>query len=78
LKERDLLESETTFAWHRYREKKLVFFSQVDSLIFCNNVLDLMHTLGLKIYEANEWRLFIESSKRNLKTVFHNEEEIPY
>jgi len=35
-----------------------------------------MHTLRLKIYEANECRLFIESSKRNLKAVFRNKEEI--
>lgn len=32
-----------------------------------------MHTLGLKIYKANEWRLFIDSSKRSLKAVLlHN------
>ncbi|EFN77001.1 hypothetical protein EAI_07091, partial [Harpegnathos saltator] len=73
LKERHLLESETTFSWYRYREKEFIPFSMVDSLVFCNNVSDLMHFLGLKSYNANEWRRFIDFSRRNLKVVFlHN------
>ncbi|EFN85778.1 hypothetical protein EAI_07696, partial [Harpegnathos saltator] len=73
LKERYLLESETTFSWYRHREKEFIPFSMVDSLVFCNNVSDLMHFLGLKSYNANEWRRFIDFSRRNLKVVFlHN------
>jgi len=35
-----------------------------------------MHTLELKIYEANEWRLFIDSLKQSIKVVlFHNKEK---
>jgi len=62
--------------WCRHRKKKFVLFFPDRFNNFCNNVSDLMHTLRLNIYETNEWRLFIEFSKRNLKVVFHNEEEI--
>ena len=41
--------------------------------MFCANVESLLVELGIKNYDASEWRLFIDSSKRSLKFVLlHN------
>jgi hypothetical protein len=41
-------------------------------LVFCTNVPGLMEAFNIK-YEPEEWRLFIDSSKRSLKAVLlHN------
>ncbi|GFX68178.1 uncharacterized protein TNCV_4440011 [Trichonephila clavipes] len=73
LKERHLLNSGVSFSWYRIREKEFVpFFTQEGDLVFCNNVpaiLEMFKTM----YEPEEWRLFIDSSKRSLKAVLlHN------
>jgi hypothetical protein len=38
-------------------------------LVYCNDVYGLMNELKENIYEPNDWRLFIDSSKRSLKAV---------
>jgi hypothetical protein len=44
----------------------------VNNLCFCNNVSGLFEALGYT-YDPNEWRLFIDASKRSLKAVLlHN------
>jgi hypothetical protein len=40
--------------------------------VYCCNIPGLMQKLGIE-YKVNEWRLFIDSSKRSLKAVLlHN------
>ena len=41
--------------------------------MYCTDVSQLLHNLGLPQYQPEEWRLFIDSSKRSLKAVLvHN------
>ena len=74
LNEKNLLNSETKITFYRSREKDLLpFFSEKNSLVFCNDVRGLLEKMGLSEYMPNEWRLFIDSSKRSLKCVLlHN------
>lgn len=48
----------------------LTFFSvnEKNSFAYCNNIRGLMIAMGHE-YDPNEWRLFIDSSKRSLKAV---------
>jgi len=73
LKEKNLLAKGTTFSWYRNREMEFKqFFSKEGPLVFCNNISGLIQYFG-KYYDVNEWRLFIDSSKRSLKGVLlHN------
>ncbi|GFW24301.1 uncharacterized protein TNCV_605501 [Trichonephila clavipes] len=73
LKEKHLLNSGVSFSWYRFREKEFVpFFTQEGDLVFCNNVPAILEMFKI-IYEPEEWRLFINSSKRSLKAVLlHN------
>lgn len=71
LKENHLLAPSTTFYWYRNREEKFRQYFTYDkeaSLIYCNNVKDLIVAMGLQ-YDPVEWRLFIDSSSRSLKAV---------
>lgn len=74
LKERNLLTNETKISYYRNREKDLLpFFTEKDNFVFCSDIPGLMTAMGLKQYNPNEWRLFIDSSKRSLKCVLlHN------
>ena len=40
-----------------------------DDFVFCNNIPGLLAEMGLSKYNSDEWRLFIDSSKRSLKCV---------
>lgn len=73
LKENNLLAPGTSFSWFRNREKHFTpYFSQEEGLVYCYNVPGLMEQLKIT-YNVNEWRLFIDSSKRSLKAVLlHN------
>ena len=52
-------------------------FSQKDGVVFCNDVCSDMEVLGLKS-NPEQWRLFINSSKINLKVVLlHNGNKFP-
>lgn len=74
LNDKNLLEQGAKITFYRTREKELLpFFNQEDNLTFCLNVKGLFQKMGLPHYDANEWRLFIDSSKRSLKCVLlHN------
>ena len=39
-----------------------------NDLVYCNDIKGLILTMGMN-YDPNEWRLFIDSSKRSLKAV---------
>ena len=45
-----------------------------DDFVYCNNIQSLLSEMGLPEYNPDEWRLFIDSSKRSLKCVLlHND-----
>src|SRR6202000_2388398 len=44
------------------------FFNAETDLVYCCDVNGLVSAMGME-YKANEWRLFIDSSKRSLKAV---------
>ena len=74
LHDNNLLAPGTSTTFYRNREKNLSpYFTQEDSLVYCNNISELVIKLGATSYEKEEWRLFIDSSKRSLKGVLlHN------
>ncbi|GBM13360.1 hypothetical protein AVEN_159779-1 [Araneus ventricosus] len=65
-----------SFSWFRNREKEFIsFFSQAGELVYCSNIPGLIASFKVQ-YKPDEWRLFIEASKRGLKTVLlHNGNE---
>jgi hypothetical protein len=73
LKEKNLLAAGTFMYWYRSREREFTsYFSQDGDLVFCCNIPGLMQKFSVE-YKVNEWRLFIDSSKRSLKAVLlHN------
>ena len=72
LKEKRLLVPGTTFYWYRRREEEfLEYFTEDGPLVYCNNIEGLLSQYGVK-YNAKEWRLFIDATKRNLKAVLLN------
>ena len=73
LKERNMLAPGTSFSWYRHREKDfLPFFAEDEDLVFCKDIPGLTKMYDIE-YDPNEWRLFIDSSKRSLKAVLlHN------
>jgi hypothetical protein len=74
LKEKKFLSPGTKITFYREREKDLLqFFTEETTLVFCNDVEGLLTKMGLPKYTPNEWRLFIDRSKRSLKCVLlHN------
>jgi len=74
LKEKNLLEPGTKITFYRTREKDLLpFFSEEQNLVFCHAIRELLVKMGLPEYFPDDWRLFIDSSKRSLKCVLlHN------
>ena len=74
LREKNLLEKGTTVSYFRTRESEfLQYFRSDGGFVYCQNIRGLMEELGIAVYNATEWRLFIDSSKRSLKCVLlHN------
>ena len=77
LVERNFLQAKTNVTFYRKREANLLpYFKQHEEIVDCNDVELLLMELGIVHYEANSWRLFIDSSKRSLKCVLlHNTNE---
>jgi hypothetical protein len=73
LKEFNLLEPGTATANFRRRHVELVhYFDMSDNICYCREVEGLLSCLGVA-HNADEWRLFIDSSKSSLKAVLlHN------
>jgi hypothetical protein len=69
----DLLAAGTSLYWYRNGEQEFTsYFSQDCDLVYCCNIPGLMQKFGVE-YKMNEWRLFIDSSKRSLKAdILHN------
>jgi len=58
-------------------EKLKGFFSQKDGEVFCNDICSVMDVLGHE-FNADQWRLFIDSSKERLEAVLlHNGNKFP-
>jgi hypothetical protein len=76
LKKKNLLSKGTNAYIYRDREKEFRKFFTKDeenSLVFCSDVKSLVDELKPNTYKDEEWRLFIDSSKRSLKAVLlHN------
>ena len=54
----------------RYTDDLLLrFFTMEDDFVYCNNIPGFFAKMGLPDYNSEEWRLFIDSSKRSLKCV---------
>ncbi|ESO09676.1 hypothetical protein HELRODRAFT_184572 [Helobdella robusta] len=67
---RDLSLSKASAELH---QEYLQFFSEVQALVYCTDIAQLLHHLGVPQYKPEDWRLFIDSSKRSLKCVLlHN------
>lgn len=74
LKEKHLLTAETHISFYRNREEGfLKYFRTECNLVYCCDIPGLLLEMGIKSYNANDWRLFLDSSKRSLKCVLlHN------
>jgi hypothetical protein len=69
LKSKNLLSPGTSFSWYRNRGKEFIpYFSQDGDLVYCIDDFGLMEKFRIE-YDVNKWRLFIDSSKRSLKSV---------
>lgn len=78
LKERGFLKPEVRITCFRLRSGMFsVFYGFKNGLCFCLNVLALFEALKYS-HVINEWRLFIDASKRSLKAVLlHNSNALP-
>ena len=74
LNEKNLLDSSAKVSSFRKRESLFeCSFSKKKNFVFCRNIEGLLKELGLTSYNPEEWRLFLDSSKRSLKCVLlHN------
>ena len=72
--EHGILDSGTKITFYRDGDDLLIrFFTMKDDLVYCNSIQGLLSEMGLPEYNPNEWRMFIDSSKRSLKCVLlHN------
>ncbi|CAH2092230.1 unnamed protein product [Euphydryas editha] len=69
LKQWNLLQPDVCVTAYRKRHNSYVdFYSKDGDLIYCNNVVGLLAKLGHQNL-ADEWILFIDSSKTSLKAV---------
>ena len=50
-------------------------FLDKSSLVYCNNIAELIKSMGLE-YDSTEWGLFIDSS--SLKVILHNENSFSF
>ena len=63
---RSILDSETKITFFRNRDDLLLrFFTMEDDFVYCNKIPDLLAKMSFSNYYSDEWRLFIDSSKRN-------------
>jgi hypothetical protein len=78
LKQWNLLQPDVCVTAFRKRHDLYVdFYSKDGDLIYCNDVVGLLAKLG-HYHLADEWRLFIDSSKTSLKAVLlHNGNNFP-
>ena len=80
LSEHFVLDSEARITFYRKRDEILIhYFSEEENFVYCNNIKGLLLAMGLPHYYPDEWRLFIDRSKRSLKCVLlHNGNKFAY
>ena len=62
---------ETKITFYRDRDDMLIGFSLWKiTFVYFNNIEGLLSKMGHPEYNLDEWRLFTDNSKRNLKCVF--------
>ena len=73
LKQWNLVQEDVRITSFRNQKKDLAsFFDMENKLCYCTNITGLFTSLGLP-HNPSDWRLFIDSSKRSLKSVLlHN------
>ena len=73
LGEHGILDSRTKITFYRDRDDLLIRFFTMDNYFVYCNIKGLLSEMGLPQYNPDEWKLFIDSSKRSLKYVLlHN------
>ena len=74
LNDRNLLQQGTKITFYRTRDDEFLrFFEQLIDFVFCIDISGLLLKFGVNEYKPEEWKLFIDSSKRSLKCVLlHN------
>ena len=73
LKEKNLLQLGTLITFYRKCHIEfLPYFTQENDILYCNDIAGLLQQLGVQQYDPQDWRLFIDSSKRSLKCVLHS------
>jgi len=78
LKEKKCLQVGAKISAFRSREAKLLpYFIEDEYIVYCNNIPGLVTEMGVE-FRAEDWRLFIDSSRRSLKCVLlHNGNHYP-
>lgn len=78
MKQWNLLHSSVRTSVQRFRhEKYSIYFNVRNDLCFANDIHGLFAAIGIE-HHPQEWRLFIDSSKRSLKAVLlHNGNRFP-
>ena len=73
-KEKSLFQAGTLIAFYRKCHIEfLPYFTQENDVVCCNDVADLLREIGVQQYDPQDWRLFMDRSKRCLKCVLlHN------
>jgi hypothetical protein len=63
--------------YRRHHQEYKDFFSNENSVLFCNDVCSVVEVLGRE-YNPDQWRLFIDSSKVSYKVIlFQNGNRFP-
>ena len=67
----------TLVSAYRSRDREFVkYFDATTDFVFCKDVPGLLRRMGVPEYNADDWRLFIDSSTSSLKCVLlHNGNE---
>lgn len=70
LKKRNMLTKSTKVSTYRNREENFrKYFKEDSNLVYCADVKGLIDEFKPNVYKPENWRLFIDSSKRSLKAV---------
>ena len=72
LKEKNLFHPGTLIIYKKCHIEFLPYFTQENDIVCCNDVAGRLRQLGAQQYDPQDWRLFINNSKRSLKCVLHN------
>ena len=71
LKENNSLSNSARITFYRNRHEEYFpfFFCEEKDWVYCTAIAQLLHKLGVPQYQPEDWRLFIDRSKRSLKYV---------